>query len=239
MNLLEIMRELADFDTPLLANTIGYIDDTPSHEFYLSGDIQSVTPSIGPTVGIAVTCEIDTSTPNNPMELDKYWAQLEQMDAMEEPVVWVLKTVGSRPEHECVLGDGMGKMLTGVGCIGAVTDGRVRDVQGLHTIGLATYCRGTCAHHTAIRIAKVNEPVDIGGITISPGDVIHANHEGVIRVPPACLEILPDQLVAMRAFEHDVHKIWRRNDLSVAEKKQIGVDMFAKHGFDKFRSIEL
>ena len=40
MNLLNVIRELSDFDTPLLANTIGYIDETPAHEYYLSGDIR-------------------------------------------------------------------------------------------------------------------------------------------------------------------------------------------------------
>ena len=47
-----LLEELADFDTPLLANTIGYIDPTPPERWYMGGAIRSLTPSLGPIVGI-------------------------------------------------------------------------------------------------------------------------------------------------------------------------------------------
>ena len=59
----QILQQLADFDTALLANTMGYIDDTPVHTWYMGGAIQSLTPTLGPTVGVAMVCEADTSTP--------------------------------------------------------------------------------------------------------------------------------------------------------------------------------
>ena len=60
-----MLKSLMEYDSPLLANTLDYIDDTPPHEFFMSGDIRSVTPGLGPTVGIAVTCKLDSSTPGN------------------------------------------------------------------------------------------------------------------------------------------------------------------------------
>ena len=201
LDLFQLMRELADFDTALLANTINYIDDTPTHDYYMGGDIQSLTPTISPTVGVAVTCELDSSSPDNPVALELYWLHLEQIEALDLPAVWVIITVGDRPDHECV--------------------------------------RGKCVHHTALRFTKINEPVNIGGITVNPGDVIHANDEGVIVVPPTCLEILPEQLISMRAFEHDLHRQWRRTDLSIADKRRIGIELFEKYGFTKFKNVEL
>jgi 4-hydroxy-4-methyl-2-oxoglutarate aldolase len=226
-----LLDELREFDTALLANTINFIDPTPAHEFYLSGEIQSVTPPLGPTVGIAFTAELDSSTPEGVAETDLYWEQLEAMDKCDLPIVWVVKAVGSRPEHECMIGDGMAKTLFSVGCMGLVSDSRVRDVPGLITTPFAAYCRGRAVHHGALRFRATNRPVEVGGVTIHPGDVVHANSEGVIRIPPGCLEHLAENAVRNRAFEHEAHMFLRRPDRSPAEKRAHVRKLVTKYGF--------
>lgn len=231
MSTLSLIQQLAEFDTALIANTIGYLDPTPDHEFYMGGSIMSVTPTLGPTVGLAVTCEVDTSSPGGAHNMDLYFQMLKEMQQMKMPVVLVAKTVGSRPDHECVLGDGMAKMLYGAGCVGCVTDGGVRDVEGMLTVPFATYARGRTIHHCAIRFTKINVPVEIGGITVHPGDMIHANFGGVIKIPKGCLEQMPERAAAMRAFEHDVHCVWRQSHLSIDEKRAAVGPLMKKYNF--------
>jgi regulator of RNase E activity RraA len=226
-----LIQQLCEYDTALIANTIGFLDTTPADQWYMSGQIQSVTPTLGPTVGVAVTCEMDSSSPGNAPEMDPFWRQLEKMQSMNIPVVWVVKAIGSRPEHECIIGDGMAKLLHTSGCVGLVTDGGVRDVSGLLTTPLATYCRGTVIHHCALRIRATDQPVKIGGITVSSGDLIHANAEGVIKIPPGCLGQLPEKCSAMRQLEHEVHRIWRQTDVSIADKRKIAGEIFTNFGF--------
>src|SRR2546426_7141056 len=89
------INQLREFDTALLANTIGYIDPTPPHEYYMGGSIRSLTPTIEPTVGVAFTCELDSSTPvvagksvdTGPQGYD-FYDQLEEMSRAGQPVVW-------------------------------------------------------------------------------------------------------------------------------------------------------
>jgi regulator of RNase E activity RraA len=226
-----ILDELREFDTALLANTIGYIDPTPPHEYYMGGCIQCLTPSLGPSVGVAVTCEVESSTPNVKPDWDLYWKQLDEISTMRLPAVWIVKAVGSRPDHECVLGDGMAKTLHAAGCVAVVTDGGVRDLHAFPSIPFAAYGRGKTIHHCAVRFRHTNEPVQVGGIAIRPGDVIHANAEGVIRIPDSCLEALPAKAVAMRAFEQDAHRHLRRKDLSASEKRQLVESLIVKYGF--------
>ena len=233
MSLLSIIQQLKEFDTALLANTIGYIDPTPVHEFYMGGSIASVTPTLGPTVGVAMTCEVDSSSPGNTADWEPYYEQLKEMEQSQEPIVLVAKAVGSRPDHECILGDGMAKILYSVGCIGMVTDGGVRDVEGLLTVPFAAYSRGKTIHHCAVRFTRINVPIEIGGITVNPGDIIHANAGGVIKLPRKNLEMLPALAVEMRAFEHDVHRVWRQTGVSLAEKRKAVADLLAKSSFGK------
>lgn len=231
LSLKEILTELREFDTALIANTMAYVDPIPPVEFYLSRRIQSVTPDFGPTVGVAVTIEMDSSTPELPVQIDPYWKQLEEIHAMEVPVVWVVKCVGSRPDHECVLGDGMAKLLYSVGCIGVVTNGGVRDVAGLRSVPFAAYCCGTTIHHEPMRFANAGKPVEVGGITIHAGEIIHANHEGVIKIPVNAAKALPALAVKMRAVEHAVHVYWRRTDVSIQQKRDHAAAVFAEYGF--------
>ena len=233
MSLLSILEELRDFDTALLANTIDYIDPTPPYQSYMGGSIRSLTPSLGPTVGVAVTCEVDASTPEGAHDFTLYYQQLDEIRGMEVPVVWVVKAVGSRPDHECIMGDGMAKDLYANGCIGIVTDGGVRDVGGMLSTNFAAYCKGTTIHHCGVRFRSINQPVEVGGITVRPGDVIHANAEGVIRIPSTCLEILPARATQMRAFEHDAHRVLRRTDLNSRDKRDRVREILAKYGFVK------
>jgi 4-hydroxy-4-methyl-2-oxoglutarate aldolase len=233
MSLLSIIQQLKEFDTALLANTIGYIDATPVHEFYMGGSIASVTPTLGPTVGVAMTCEVDSSSPNNTADWDPYYKQLEEMERSKEPTVLVAKVVGSRPDHECVLGDGMAKILYSVGCIGCVTDGGVRDVEGLLTVPFAAYSRGKTIHHCAVRFTRTNVPIEIGGITVRPGDIIHANAGGVIKLPKTGLENLPALASEMRAFEHNAHRLWRQTGMSIDAKRKGVADLLAKSSFAK------
>ncbi len=225
------IEELRDFDTALLANTIEYIDPTPAHEYYMAGDIQSVTPGLGPTVGVAVTCEMDSSSPGGSADTDGFWRQVEEITAMEVPVIWVVKAVGSRPGHECILGDGMAKTLFAAGCVGAVTDGGVRDAPGMASVPFAAYCRGLTIHHTALRVTSINQPVEVGGITIAPGDLVHANFEGVIKIPHSCLPTLAQKATQMRAFEHEAHCVMRRTDIAPAAKRQQVGELTKKYGF--------
>jgi len=238
MTLRRIIEELRDFDTALLANTIGYIDHTPTHEWYMAGTIRSLTPAIEPTVGVAFTCELDSSSPNDESSPDEYaqkgfgfYDQLEAIKSSGVPAVWVVKAVGSRPEHECILGDGMAKELFAAGCIGAVTDGGARDIKGCLTVPFAVYARGTTIHHCALRFHSFGQPINVGGITVRPGDVIHANCEGVIRIPPGCLGILAERATAMRGFEHEAHRAFRSTDWSPAEKREFVTGLLARYGF--------
>ena len=60
---------------------------TPHISFSASGNLRRARYDgdgwVTQTVGVAVTCQIDTSTPSGSTDLDLYWKQLEQIEAMD------------------------------------------------------------------------------------------------------------------------------------------------------------
>lgn len=233
------LQQLAEYDTALLANLLGFVDSTPTHLMYMSNEIHSLIPDVGPTVGLAVTCELDSSTPDHEADGDNdgFWQQIAEMEAMETPTVWVVSCVGSRPRHECVMGDGMGKALMAAGCVGVVTNGGVRDLDGLRSIAFGAYGTGVTIHHCKLRVRQIGAPVNIGGIPVSPGDVIHAGAEGVIRIPGSAVPKLLEQAPHYRAFEHEAHQLLRRTDISGARKRERMGSLRNKYGYGDYSAV--
>jgi regulator of RNase E activity RraA len=71
------------------------------------------------------------------------------------------------------------------GCIGTIVDGAVRDVAKMTAMGFACFARGTCIYDSMNRqrVIDIDVPVEIDGVTFSPGDLVVADVDGVVVVP--------------------------------------------------------
>jgi RraA family protein len=72
------------------------------------------------------------------------------------------------------------------GLAGIVVDGGYRDHRFVATCDLPVYSRHiTPMAGTAARLASVNQPVSCGGVHINPGDLVVADHDGIVVLDPA------------------------------------------------------
>ncbi|NLP60137.1 4-carboxy-4-hydroxy-2-oxoadipate aldolase/oxaloacetate decarboxylase [Paraburkholderia sacchari] len=72
------------------------------------------------------------------------------------------------------------------GLAGLVIDGGVRDADLLEEIGFPVFARGLSIRGTGKdygAIGWINEPVMIGNVTISAGDLIAGDRDGVVAIP--------------------------------------------------------
>lgn len=72
------------------------------------------------------------------------------------------------------------------GAAAIVVDGPVADIAELREIGLPIWARGT-ASRTTRRIGlggRMNAPVSIGGVVVTPGDVLLCDGDGVACIAP-------------------------------------------------------
>ena len=89
---------------------------------------------------------------------------------------------------------------------GLVVDGSVRDLEGLSDIPMPAYYRH--AHPTPIRevmLTGINVPIRIGEATVSPGDLVLGDREGVYFIPPSLVQGILD-----RADETHIHDEWTK-----------------------------
>jgi len=75
----------------------------------------------------------------------------------------------------------------GAGAVGVVTDGNLRDTARIAALGLPAFSRSRrpIDFRARLRIVDVDEPVVLGGVTITAGDLVMADDDGVVVVPRA------------------------------------------------------
>src|SRR5687767_2793144 len=76
------------------------------------------------------------------------------------------------------------------GCVGVIVDGAVANVAEIAGHGLSTFARGVAALGGR-RLSKgggVNVPAQCGGVAVHPGDLVVADDDGVVILPPPRLD---------------------------------------------------
>jgi regulator of RNase E activity RraA len=70
-----------------------------------------------------------------------------------------------------------------LGAIGLVTDGGVRDVDTVRDMGFHYFAPGMVPAHGNFGFMEAQVPVRISGVLVNPGDLIHADANGVVTIP--------------------------------------------------------
>lgn len=73
------------------------------------------------------------------------------------------------------------------GCVGVVLDGNLRDVEGLREIGFQVFYRDLSPLNAIGRweMAACQIPVQVGSVTVHPGDIVFGEFDGILVVPAA------------------------------------------------------
>ncbi|NDV08528.1 RraA family protein [Rhodococcus sp. IEGM 248] len=91
-----------------------------------------------------------------------------------------------------------------VGAVGIVVDGVVTDIVELREGGLPIFARGTSVLTTKRHDgdnSAVNVPVVVGGVSVSPGDIVLADDNGVLVLTPDGAADIADLALASDAAE--------------------------------------
>jgi 4-hydroxy-4-methyl-2-oxoglutarate aldolase len=108
-------------------------------------------------------------------------------------------------EGTSVLGDHVAAMARNKGVVAIVTDGLVRDVEGLLQVGLPVYCRGVSPNSPyKSGPCEVGTSITLGGVTVASGDLVVGDRDGVVVVPQARIDEVAAALQAVHAKEHEM-----------------------------------
>lgn len=91
---------------------------------------------------------------------------------------------GGASLHAALLGDLMAERARDNGWVGLVVYGAVRDSALLAGMDIGIHALGTSPRKSGkIGAGAVDAPVSFGGVTFTPGDIPHADRDGVVLLP--------------------------------------------------------
>jgi 4-hydroxy-4-methyl-2-oxoglutarate aldolase len=101
-----------------------------------------------------------------------------------------------------VAGDLLIGMMKNRGVLAFVTDGYVRDIQGIRAVGLPCYAAGLTPNSPARNgPGTVGLPVVVGGVAVNAGDIVIGDEDGVVVIPAAQIDQTIARLPSVRAAE--------------------------------------
>jgi len=174
-----VLEALKRFDSPTLSNAIETFAIRPRDEGYMSMDIRCMFAELGPLVGYAATATIRARGAAQGDQTALY----RHVREVPGPRVVVVQDLDEPPGSGSLWGEVNATIFGALGCAGCVTDGCVRDLKEARAMGFQFFARGPGVSHAYVRVESAGQPVTVGGLRVSPGDLIHADQHGVLLIP--------------------------------------------------------
>ncbi|SPF48413.1 Demethylmenaquinone methyltransferase-like protein [Candidatus Sulfopaludibacter sp. SbA4] len=177
------LKLLAQYDTPTICNTIELFEVRPRNEGYMDARIRACFPEMPPAVGYAATATMRCALPRR--EGDVYGSLDEQVARFAElpgAAIVVFQDLDD-PPVAATFGEIMCTTYKSFGAVGLITSGAARDLDQVRRLGFPAFSNGAICSHGYSHIVDLHRTVRVGGLTIHPGDLMHADCNGVTTIP--------------------------------------------------------
>ncbi|MCM8748252.1 RraA family protein [Thermomicrobiaceae bacterium CFH 74404] len=215
-----VLRALQTLNTPTVANAIETFNLRPRNQGFMDASVRCMLPGLGVMVGYAVTAKIRAAEPPAPGAAIPRRRMWEYILSIPEPRVVVIQDLDDPPVGS-FWGEVNANIHRALGCVGTVTNGGVRDLDEVEQLGFHLFASQVHVSHAYVHVVEIGTPVEVGGLTVHPGDLLHGDKHGVIQIP---LEIAPDLFRAAKeveARERRIIEVCQSPDFSIEKLSEL------------------
>jgi 4-hydroxy-4-methyl-2-oxoglutarate aldolase len=217
----ELLAFLRRTDTCSVSNAIETFNVRMRNEGYIQDALHCITPKLPPVAGYAVTARMRASAP--PISGPYYYQRADwwrYVAGMPGPKILVIEDIDSAPGAGALFGGMHAKMSQALGCTACVTNGAVRDLGTIHEMGFHCFAKGVSVSHSYAHIVEFGEPVDIGGLRIASGDLLHGDCNGIQSIPFSVADRLPATVAEIAAHEAELVSLCRSREFSIEKLEE-------------------
>jgi regulator of RNase E activity RraA len=229
------LEALRQFTSPTLANALELLGIDRADVPFMSPAIRCFFPEFGPVVGNACTATIMTEKGASGMGDRVPYRHWKRVTEMPLPRLVVVQDMDQPPARYAWWGEVNGNIHKALGCAGLVTNGGVRDLDEVRGLGFHFFAAEVVVAHGYAHLVDHDIPVKIGGIWVRPGDVLHADRHGVLRIPVETVRELPAAAAEVAAKESRILRLCQSSEFTVERLR----DIFAESlGLPELRASE-
>lgn len=212
----ECLERLRRFDACTLSNAIESTQIRPPNEGYIVGTALCRFPKLPPVIGYAVTGRARSSMPSGGggwcYQQLEWWHYLVSVPA---PRIVVVQDGDRPPGRGAVFGEVHARVCRALDCVAYVTNGAVGDLPGVEALGFQLFAGGVTPSHGYADVVEFGEPIELGGLRIDSGDLLHGDLHGVQTVPIEVAEDLPTIAERILLQEEELYQLCSDRNFSV------------------------
>ncbi len=224
-----ILEHLRGFDTPTICNALEIVAPERRGHGYTVRPFVCALPDLRPVCGFARTATIRARHPSSLPAAEAKALRLryyEYVAAEPRPTVVVIQDLDDQPGYGAFWGEVNTAIHRGLGCLGCVTNGSIRDLDAIAP-EFQLLAGSVGPSHAYVHVEAFGVEVDVHGMLVRHGDIVHADRHGAVVIPEGALERLPDAielcirreapiLAAARSADFDIARL--RAALAAAEE---------------------
>jgi regulator of RNase E activity RraA len=185
---------LRSVDTPTICNLIELVAPERRGFGYTVKHLHCPFPDLPPMVGFAKTVTIrakDAFGMGQAGYMQKRLDYLDYVAAEPRPSIMIIEDLdGEHVGYGAFWGEVQSNVHQALGCLGTVTNGSIRDIAMIPR-GFQMLAGSIAPSHAYVHIVEFGGAVNVHGMAVKSGDLIHADRHGAVIVPP-------DKIVAMK-----------------------------------------
>jgi regulator of RNase E activity RraA len=215
------LAALRTLSSPTVANAIETFRVRAREAGILSSEIRALFPELGPIVGYAATAVIRAERPPAEGHRASTFAWWDYLQTMPSPRIVVIHDLDEPRGQGAFWGEVQATIHMALGCVGAVTDGSVRDLDEVRALGFQLCAAHVSVSHANVHLVDFGLPVKVGGVWIAPGDLLHADQHGAVVIPPEVADRIPEAAERVAADEQRIIQVCRGGGFSLERLKAV------------------
>ena len=214
----DLLQSLRRLDASTLANAIETFHQRLRNEGFADGSVHCRFPELPNLLGHAVTLKIRGSAPPTaaaPFPDRSDW--LDYLLSVPAPRVAVVQDVATRIGFGSLLGAVHMNILRALDCVGAITNGSARDLPAAQGLGFQLFTGSISVSHAYVHVIEFGGPVQIGGLTVNSGDLLHGDQHGIQNIPRAIAPEIPAVARRLQNWEQQLIALCQSPGFSLAK----------------------